>query len=958
MGERDAYLLEMLRRDGRGDHITEAVCCRCRLACPCFRCEDCFGSELFCKQCMVSMHDRTPLHRIEASGQYFTEWTGNYFKRTSLKALGLRIQLGHPAGERCLIPKTAFHDDFVVIDTHAVHEVALDFCDCATAKSHTKQLLRVGWFPSTSVDPRSAATFRLLETYHILSFESKASAYEFYHTIVRLTDNTGLLKRKDRYEAFMRMVREWRDLKMLKRAGRGHDPAGVDATQSGECAILCPACPQPGKNLPDDWQVAPKARRWLYGLFVAIDANFRLKRRAVSKDASDPGLSRGWAYFVEESAYKAYIKGFGAIPQEKSTCSSHNAVNMADTKSSQGLAATGVGTVDCARHNMKLPNGVGDLQKGERYSNMDYLFFSALRGSPLNVLNVSYDIACQWHKKLWSRMNHIPSHLHLSNCPEKLIRYFVPKFHLPAHILKCQTMFSFNFSSHVGRTDGESPERGWSNINPVASSTKEMGPGSRRDTLDDHFGDWNWKKVVGLGTTLLRKIVEAKAEKMAHRDAFVELDGALKPETTAPWKDEIEKWEDNPNETGIPNPFEAKVTPVTQAATRLKLAQLEAHDLQQGIDVSLHPNVSPSIFISAGLDLEHEQRRLKADARALGQHATATQKAAIQRSRNTLQRKIDAWRRIQALYTPAVQLLRSNTEVLVATTEELIMPEDAPLWLPSAIGNKTACDNRLRSNEWELRYAQAGDALEEIRQSLRLRSHMITFKRNWIRGQSANTRAQNALNRVSAKTVASAEKYSDAHNALTSLAILLGKVGWQATFKKLDPKEDIRAMEVPRKGDSEGRRKMSWIWTVEGVDDCEDEGVHDGLRLEWCKARARAMRWSEEVELLEEEMRRVLQYLRWHATWWDNQSDRRTQPDPAEREGLRAFAVRQADHRRTLAAQFTALWKDHLPTPTEDCSPTTDIHLPNISADGLEVSLDANEDGTFLDLTMPALPPA
>lgn len=40
---------------------------------------------------------------------------------------------------------------------------------------------------------------------------------------------------------------------------------------------------------------------------------------------------------------------------------------MADSKMSHGLAATGVGTIDCARHNMKLPNGVGDLQKGERY---------------------------------------------------------------------------------------------------------------------------------------------------------------------------------------------------------------------------------------------------------------------------------------------------------------------------------------------------------------------------------------------------------------------------------------------------------------------------------------------------------------------------------------------------------------------------------------------------------------
>ena len=39
---------------------------------------------------------------------------------------------------------------------------------------------------------------------------------------------------------------------------------------------------------------------------------------------------------------------------------------MADTKANQGLSATGVGTIDCARHNMKLPTGVGDLQKGEK----------------------------------------------------------------------------------------------------------------------------------------------------------------------------------------------------------------------------------------------------------------------------------------------------------------------------------------------------------------------------------------------------------------------------------------------------------------------------------------------------------------------------------------------------------------------------------------------------------------
>ena len=40
---------------------------------------------------------------------------------------------------------------------------------------------------------------------------------------------------------------------MLKRAGRGHNPGGIDTTQCGELAVECPACPHPTKNLPDNW---------------------------------------------------------------------------------------------------------------------------------------------------------------------------------------------------------------------------------------------------------------------------------------------------------------------------------------------------------------------------------------------------------------------------------------------------------------------------------------------------------------------------------------------------------------------------------------------------------------------------------------------------------------------------------------------------------------------------------
>jgi hypothetical protein len=162
------------------------------------------------------------------------------------------------------------------------------------------------------------------------------------------------------------MVREWRNLKMLKRAGRGHDFSGVDGTAEGECALLCPACPHPGINLPDGWEDMPENRRWIYSLFIGIDANFKLKRKRVSSIKADPSLSRGWAYFVEETKYKMFLDEHGNNPQERSNCSNYDAMAKANSKDTRFLDTTGAGSVDCIRHEMKLPNGVGDLQKGER----------------------------------------------------------------------------------------------------------------------------------------------------------------------------------------------------------------------------------------------------------------------------------------------------------------------------------------------------------------------------------------------------------------------------------------------------------------------------------------------------------------------------------------------------------------------------------------------------------------
>ena len=111
---------------------------------------------------------------------------------------------------------------------------------------------------------------------------------------------------------------------------------------------------------------------------------------------------------------------------------------------------------------------------------------------------VSYDIACQWGINFRRRCERYGPPLDpFARGME--FTYLVPKFHLPAHILQCQVTHSFNFHPGVGRTDGEAVERGWADSNGLAYSTREMGPGSRRDTLDDHFAAVNWTKVSKLG---------------------------------------------------------------------------------------------------------------------------------------------------------------------------------------------------------------------------------------------------------------------------------------------------------------------------------------------------------------------------------------------------------------------------------------------------------------------------
>lgn len=169
------------------------------------------------------------------------------------------------------------------------------------------------------------------------------------------------------------------------------------------------------------------------------------------------------------------------------------------------------------------------------------------------------------------------------------------------------------------------------------------------------------------------------------------------------------------------------------------------------------------------------------------------------------------------------------------------------LYLPSSVlasGLKIPCDNRLFQIELELRRAQADDALQELRDALRLRSHVLQDKARGQSGQRRGARTQSRLKGMNEKVDASATKYRVARNAIASLAQALNDSvpiprmladadvkafnddGDSEYAKKQKGKKAEAAKKAGKKAKKAGELKpISWIWSGSGDGDA---GLQEG----------------------------------------------------------------------------------------------------------------------------------
>ncbi|KDR84217.1 hypothetical protein GALMADRAFT_54716 [Galerina marginata CBS 339.88] len=769
---------------------------------------------------------------------------------------------------------------------------------------------------------------------HMLALTTKASTYDFYRSLEKLTNNTGIDPPKSRYRALLRMVLQWRHLKLLKRGGRGHDSSGVAGTKPGELALRCPSCPIPGVNLPEGWEEAPVGMKFLYMMIICMDANFWLKNQLVSSYSQDPGLGTGWAYMVPRKGYKAYVLS-RASDGDISTCVGLQALAKANTKYLYGLRYTGVNLAACGRSEMILPLGVGNLQKGERYANMDYIFAMVM----------------QW-------------------VLVALLRPAIPKLHEPMHQTKGHHMYSFNYIPGVGLTDGECPERVWGPHNALGNSTKTQGPGSRQDVLDDHFAFWNWLKYINMGRTLLRRYKAAVAQRNLQQEGHRGLTNSLDTELVGKWEKLCVEWE---QDASFPkkkkNPYHTKDAYLSEAQVKKELAEEEERRLAQG-GVSLHATSAWSFF-QMGLDLEDTQHRLKrlSKTNAGKLNITLGQERTLTEERNILRGRIRAWEQLLHIYMPG--LLQYQTDLAKRTSSQSDSPpksehpEDFELWLPShlpAAVRATVCSSGLPKIEERLRDAQCSDALDKIRCILKVKSRMIYFKNKNLRGQRDRTRSRTIIDRVHQKARNAADRYRSARRGKLALA---GPGQWEETFRVLEDR-DIRGYQDPnrlhtrvgrrgvledeqldqaqseqpesndegfvlfneersrRDGTGETRRTLSWIWLTTPSSDADDN-QDEILRVEWAKSRARASRAREEVMLLKEEMRRVLAFLQWKAGWWTERLEPRDGLTKELKEGIQAFAKSQSKLQEDLATHFRTLWKAPLEDYETAANPSGDV---------------------------------
>ncbi|TFK59879.1 hypothetical protein BDN72DRAFT_780133, partial [Pluteus cervinus] len=849
-----------------------------------YRCLYCLTHPVYCGTHMREFHELTPFHRIEV-------WTGTYFEPSWLSDTGLKIFLGH-AGFPCSEIEPADFtdvedsedsadegtshskkDQFVpedihpmyghrnrcwIVDVSGIHSMEVVFCDCANHRDKHLQLLDMDLWPASFKRIKTLFTFRLLSDFRLENLEAKTSAYHYFSKLRRVTNPAFPNTVPDRYRELLRVSREWRNILLRKWQGFGHTG---EQPSSGSLALFCPSCPQPGINLPENWEKDKK--KFVYSRQFVMDGNFTASHIEKAGKKDNVWLMDGEAFMTHHTRYHEHLKD---KPEEepRSTCHNHCA-QLDQNIGKQGRDVTGIGATACARHGAFCPASVVDFQKGERQVNMDFSLTEAI--SHTNVLGLVravtlYDINCQF----WVYFMRRAIDKGLFWPKDLMFEPAIGLFHVHGHKEICNAQFSPSYIRGIGRTDGEVLETLWSTLNDGSRSVQTASLAHRAETLDDLMIDSNWKKLLRGVDQIRRRYNVATGQVPEAKTYLMELSKNIAIATQKRWEKEVTAAENNrlKNLDGmniyLPN--------ISQAPGLI--AQVDALVAENAADESTLK------WLSDAIQLQEDQRSLRADVRrGMRVRMSKTQSMAFERKAHAIEDRLEQHyqKAARLIGQKCVDEVRSKTVPVDEASED---EEDEmqeidngadwyrsfkclwwPICLPSAYAQTAQEKKRQESRlEAKLRRGQLNQVIRSLRGA-------INQKYFW--GQSKRRKGGNKHIREGYDQ--NAKQMQDSINNLRRGYVDIRKAllhldpSAEAEYKALEPK-DVRIPSWMIELNSRHARdeRNSWIWqeySAEAKDDEEGECN----RLSWLKARAQYNRWKEELTLLEYEMQ-------WTVRWF------------------------------------------------------------------------------------------
>ncbi|KAF8805303.1 hypothetical protein BYT27DRAFT_7224958 [Phlegmacium glaucopus] len=749
-------------------------------------------------------------------------------------------ELDHPTSQNTYLagnvgtaPPSALPGTYIrIVHSNGLHHIAMISCQCQGDDVLPLDLFAARLLPASFKRIKTVFTAEVLDLYRLCNLELKASAYQFYQLLRRLTLPMAPAEK----------------LKWARYAGTDKKANQVGA---GNLAIYCPACPQPGINIPDDWKDDP------------------------ARHMGDVWLSEGSGMMPRNAEYMDFLAS--AIERLMVTpCENTFRAIMNALQASKLCDITGLVSIACGRHGCYAPQSLVDLFKGEQQKNVDFALLNALKSThvePEQGVLLIYDIACQYFIHLQDRIaSWLPFGLDIDAA--------IGLFHVHAHKDQCFFQYTTSFIPGAAIVAGEILESLWSSLNAIS-------PTARTATLAH--------RTLGIIATLCRSYQTA-VDMLDHaKNYYQNLTDQAGMTAVEKWTQDIERAESmRKHDVKVMDVYAAKLddTPALQPLA----PGMPRSALASWMELSLAVE-EKQLEIQAKL-IESEREQLTALLSELKTAMHAAGVTEINGANAVLNVSLELWDEIvnEPVPTGPNNLPDpAETQATADTTPPSIYAspiEVQGIPLPSN-GNVAPM---YRDLEISHRVVHADHHLNRIQELIAEKSFQFSHVIRVSPRKAVNTHSRATVKKLNLKILVHCRLYSQCRARLVILGTNPATLSRLKVLTPADVKASTAIMNPNEPGST--RLTLSWLWQTARVL-WRPTSLNVSLLLygSYHRARAQCMRWEEQVTLTSYEMQWTVRYFLHKSCAWATPSGTgiptRTSAGQFRTAGSIAYAKRQ-----------------------------------------------------------------